>query len=142
MTGAPPESEGAALPVIGALAELPSPPPAGGGDEDGGGELVGGVVVGVGVGEDDDGGEVGLVVEDFVGVGGLPDVDGLPPGVDAFDDGRPPGVDASPVDELAPGVTGSGFFGSSAGPPPGLLVEPSAGTSASRPSLPSSSFAD
>ena len=124
-----------ALLVMGALAEVD--PPGGLGEVE---PL--GVPLGVGVGDVGVLDGVGLLL-DVEGVGfggfgvGLPEVVGIPSGV-SRDDGFPPGVDELPVDELAPGVTSPGFFGSS----PGLGVEPSVGTSASRPFSVSSSFAD
>ena len=128
MTGEPPAEgslDSGALLVMGALAEVD--PPGEPGDSDAVG-LVDGVVDGVPDGVLDG---VGLPL-DVEGVGfggfgvGLPEVVGIPSGV-SRDDGFPPGVD----EPKNPGeVT------------PGLGVEPSVGTSASRPFSVSSSFAD
>jgi hypothetical protein len=130
------EDAGALLVVIGALAEVD---PSGVLDGDGLGD-VGGGVEGGGV----EGGVVGGFVGGVVGglvpgfVGGLPDDVGLLPGFDELGDGSPPGFDDPLADVLEPGVTAP--VGSAG--PPGRWVEPSVGSSASRPLSASSSFAD
>lgn len=138
MTGEPPAEgslDAGALLVMGALAEVD--PPGGLGEVEPDGVPLGvgvgvvGVLEGVGFPLDVEGvGFGGFVV-------GLPETVGIPSGV-SLGAGFPPGADELPGDVLTPGVTAPGFFGSS----PGLLVEPSAGTSASRPFSVSSSFAD
>ena len=129
MTGEPLElakDAGALLVVIGALAEVePSGEvvvvSVGDGVVDGdvGGGVVGGGVVGGFVGEVDGG---------LVDVVGLLDGDGLPPGFDELGDGSTPGFDGSPDDGLELGVAVPVASGS----PPGRLVEPTAGSSASQ----------
>lgn len=114
--------------------------------------VVGGVVVGVGSGVGltggvlDGGGVVGLDVVGFgeLGLVVLPGVLGFP-GVLGVPDVL--GVELLPG-ELDPDVPGAGLEGS-AGlplllpvPPPGVLVEPSAGVSAFSPSLSSPTWAD